>query len=123
MLYEVITLGGVGLGGLIEDVNWFAADGIPILPVDDQGRSNAYPLVRVEAIERSSQNQLASTDIVLPVASEADCQTCHASAIDCASVAANPAFACDGTALTRTGGWKVMSVDGDSDGVMSYNFV
>ncbi len=111
-------LGGVGLGGLIHDVNWFAADGIPIKPVDDQGRSHAYPLVRVEAVERSSQNTLASTDIVLPVASEADCQTCHASAIDCASVAANPAFDCDGTALTRTGGWKVMSVDGDVDGVM-----
>ncbi|MEW8194954.1 MAG: cadherin-like domain-containing protein, partial [Candidatus Thiodiazotropha sp.] len=71
-------LGGVGLGGLIHDVNWFAADGIPIMPVDDQGRSNPYPLMRVEAIDRGSQAQLASTDIVVPVASDADCQTCHA---------------------------------------------
>ncbi len=111
-------LGGVGLGGLIHDVNWFAADGIPIMPVDDQGRSNAYPLVRVEAIERSSQDQLASTDIVLPVASEADCQTCHASALDCASVSITPGFECDGTALARTADWKIMSIDGDTDGVM-----
>ncbi len=109
-------LGGVGLGGHITEVNWFAADGIPIMPVDDQGRSNAYPLVRVEAIERSSQGQLASTDIVLPVASEADCQTCHASALDCASVAASPAYECDGTALARTADWKIMSIDGDADG-------
>ncbi|MEJ2455460.1 MAG: cadherin-like domain-containing protein [Candidatus Thiodiazotropha sp.] len=109
-------LGGVGLGGHITEVNWFAADGIPILPVDDQGRSNAYPLVRVEAVERSSQDQLASTDIVLPVASEADCQTCHAGALDCASVAASPAYECDGTALVRTADWKIMSIDGDVDG-------
>jgi hypothetical protein len=111
-------LGGVGLGGLIHDVNWFAADGIPMMPVDDQGRSNAYPLVRVEAIERSSQDQLASTDIVLPVASEADCQTCHAPALDCASVSISPGFECDGTALARTADWKIMSIDGDADGVM-----
>ncbi|MET0026687.1 MAG: cadherin-like domain-containing protein [Candidatus Thiodiazotropha sp.] len=111
-------LGGVGLGGLVHDVNWFAADGVPIMPVDDQGRSNAYPLVRVEAIERSSQDQLASTDIVLPVASEADCQTCHATAIDCASINISPGFECDGTALTRTSDWKIMSIDGDEDNIL-----
>ncbi|MEW8161302.1 MAG: cadherin-like domain-containing protein [Candidatus Thiodiazotropha endolucinida] len=111
-------LGGVGLGGLIHDVNWFAADGIPIMPVDDQGRSNPYPLMRVEAIDRSSQAQLASTDIVVPVASEADCQTCHATALDCASVPANPAFECDGSALNRTAHWNIMSIDGDAEGVM-----
>ena len=59
-------------GTVVQDTNWFAADGIPIVPVDDQGRSNAYPLVKVEA--RDSQgNVLAATDVVLPVASEADC--------------------------------------------------
>ena len=38
---------GQPLGGVIKNVNWFRADGIPILPVDDSGRDNAYPLVRV----------------------------------------------------------------------------
>ena len=70
------------LGGLITDVNWFRADGIPILPVDDMGRGNAYPLVRVQA--KQGNTTLASTDVVLPVAAEADCQLCHAEPLDCA---------------------------------------
>jgi hypothetical protein len=56
---------------------WFAADGIPILPVDDAGQLNAYPLMRVSAASPGGA-QLASLDVVLPVASEADCQNCHA---------------------------------------------
>jgi len=58
---------------------WFAADGVPILPVDDAGQLNAYPLMRVSANTAGSGNQqVASLDVVLPVASEADCQNCHA---------------------------------------------
>ncbi|RMD71051.1 MAG: hypothetical protein D6819_02705, partial [Gammaproteobacteria bacterium] len=30
-------------------LNWFAADGIPLTPYDDEGRENAYPLMRVQA--------------------------------------------------------------------------
>jgi hypothetical protein len=66
---------GEPLGRVIEGVNWFRADGIPILPVDDQGRRNAYPLARVQAIKDGVP--VASTDVVLPVAAEADCQGCH----------------------------------------------
>ncbi len=70
--------------------NWFAADGIPILPVDDQRRQNAYPLMRVGVTARSNgqpaapgaSNVVATQDIVLPVASEADCQSCHGSSVD-----------------------------------------
>jgi len=57
---------------------WFAADGVPILPVDDSGQPNAYPLMRVSASDPASGETLASLDVVLPVASEADCQNCHA---------------------------------------------
>ena len=73
-------------GTTVPSANWFAADGIPILPVDDLGRSNAYPMVKVHAVAKgktpSAVNILASLNIVLPVASEADCQTCHADPSD-----------------------------------------
>jgi len=65
-------------GTVIPDVNWFSADGIPASPVDDQGRSNPYPLMKVSAISKTSGAILDSVDVVLPVASEADCQNCHA---------------------------------------------
>jgi hypothetical protein len=61
------------------DKQWFAADGVPILPIDDAGQLNAYPLMRVSAsVAGSGNQQVASLDVVLPVASEADCQNCHA---------------------------------------------
>ena len=60
------------------DKGWFAADGIPILPIDDNGQLNAYPLMRVSASTNDSEATVASLDVVLPVASEADCQNCHA---------------------------------------------
>jgi hypothetical protein len=79
-------LGGLGLGAVVEDTNWFSAEGIPIMPVDDQGRNNAFPLMRVQARDRSTGEVLASTDVVLPVASEADCQQCHARTLDCETI-------------------------------------
>ena len=60
------------------DKEWFAADGVPILPIDDSGQRNAYPLMRVSATDPTNGKILASLDVVLPVASEADCQNCHA---------------------------------------------
>lgn len=60
------------------DKAWFAADGVPILPLDDSGQQNAYPLMRVSAAIPATGEILASLDVVLPVASEADCQNCHA---------------------------------------------
>jgi hypothetical protein len=59
------------------DKQWFAADGVPILPIDDAGQLNAYPLMRVSA-STAGEADVASLDVVLPVASEADCQNCHA---------------------------------------------
>jgi hypothetical protein len=66
-------------GYSLNDVRWFAAEGIPIAPFDDQGRRNNYPLMRVES--RAAQGNslglppgtaLTSIDTVVPV-SEAEC--------------------------------------------------
>ena len=92
-------------------VNWFAADGIPALPVDDQGRSNAYPLFRVQAIDKTGNltgipgTILASTDAVAPVASEADCQNCHVDPFDCTDPSLPPEIistTCNGSAVAPT---------------------
>jgi cytochrome c biogenesis protein CcdA len=58
--------------------NCFTARGIPITPHDDQGHKNYYPLMRLIARD-STNNILATTDIVLPVSDEMDCRACHAS--------------------------------------------
>ncbi|MGO9546086.1 MAG: hypothetical protein ACLPPF_15000 [Rhodomicrobium sp.] len=58
-------------------VNWFAAEGTPMSPIDDQGRTNPYPLMRFQA--KVGASVVASTDVVLPVSAEADCQGCHIS--------------------------------------------
>jgi hypothetical protein len=88
--------GGKKPGGIIHDANWFAADGIPIKPVDDQGRENAYPLLRIQAYDKGTELAVASTDVVTPVASEADCQTCHADQSICDSIGES----CDGKAAS-----------------------
>jgi hypothetical protein len=56
----------------------FKAEGIPIYPLDDAGRVNHYPLLRVNAYNKGSNQVIGSTDIVLPVSEETTCQTCHA---------------------------------------------
>ena len=92
-------------GSRLQNVNWFAADGIPVIPVDDAGRSNAYPMMKVSAVDRNSGADLSSLDVVLPVASEADCQNCHIEAVDCldpglpASVQSD---SCNGAAVSQT---------------------
>jgi hypothetical protein len=57
---------------------WWIAPGIPLPPIDDQGRPNSYPMMEVVA-RTTGGNFLASTQIVLPVSSEMDCRACHGS--------------------------------------------
>ena len=57
---------------------WFFAEGIPITPVDDEGRKNSYPMMRVVA-RNGAGDVLASTDIALPVSDGLNCRACHAS--------------------------------------------
>ncbi len=58
--------------------NWFAAEGIPTVPYNDDNTTNHYPLVKVVAKD-SNGNVLAETTTVLPVSDEMDCKKCHAS--------------------------------------------
>jgi hypothetical protein len=91
------------LGSLIQGVNWFALDGVPVMQIDDAGRLNAYPLMRTQAMDGNAV--VASTDVVLPVASEADCQNCHVDPLDCADEDLPPLIqsnSCNGAAVTVT---------------------
>jgi hypothetical protein len=69
-------------------VNWFAADGIPATPFDDFGRTNSFPLMRVQAKAKTTALTgtagaiLASMDTVTPVSAETNCYKCHTSAVD-----------------------------------------
>jgi hypothetical protein len=61
--------GGLGL---------FKAEGIPVLPLDDAGNVNRYPLMRLRATDKTSGAELATLDVVLPVSEETTCTDCHA---------------------------------------------
>jgi|WetSurMetagenome_2_1015567.scaffolds.fasta_scaffold10566_1 hypothetical protein len=75
-------------GFTLPDRNWFAAEGIPIAPFDDFGRKNPYPLLRIQAKDKTGKltgikgQILASIDTVTPVSAEADCFRCHTSSVD-----------------------------------------
>ena len=105
-------------GAHLSNRKWFAAEGIPILPVDDQGRSNAYPMMQVTAVNRADNTALAALDVVLPVASEADCQNCHVESIDCNDSALPSTIdstLCNGSAVNRTS-FEVMTLDDNPPG-------
>ena len=59
-------------------MNWFEGLGIPLIPTDDQGRTNSYPMMRLIA-RNASNTVLATTDVVLPVSGEMNCRACHSS--------------------------------------------
>ena len=108
-----------GFGTRLKERNWFAAEGIPILPVDDSGRTNPYPLMKISAVHKSSNDILAELDVVLPVASEADCQNCHVEPIDCADTGlpfSKQSSSCNGSAVTTTP-FTVMTLDDNPPGL------
>jgi len=55
----------------------FVAKSIPLAPYREDGTFNAYPLVTVEAREKSSGKVLARTRVVAPVSTETGCYRCH----------------------------------------------
>jgi hypothetical protein len=75
-------------GYTLQGLKWFAAEGVPIAPADDAGRFNPYPLMRIQAKDKTGQltgirgQTLASVDTVLPVSAEAECWRCHTSSVD-----------------------------------------
>jgi hypothetical protein len=54
----------------------FTAQFLPASDIDDQGRTNPYPLMRVEA--KVGNKTVAKTDAVYTTASETRCRECHA---------------------------------------------
>ncbi len=86
-------------GYTVNNFRRFTAEGIPVSDVDDLGRGNPYPLLRVKA--KNSQGQvIGRVDAVTPVSSEADCQVCHASQAVCDLDALN-GLACDDIANAK----------------------
>jgi len=77
--------------GYVPSHNWFTAQGIPMTSVDDKGRLNSYPLIRVQAVDTGSGQVLATTDAVVPVSTEVDCRDCHALGEVAADPSARPA--------------------------------
>ena len=55
----------------------FKAEGIPIVPKDDAGLPNRYPLMRLVATEKATGKDVAFLDVVLPVSEETTCSDCH----------------------------------------------
>ncbi|MGH1462687.1 MAG: hypothetical protein ACRBB6_11675 [Neptuniibacter sp.] len=90
-------------GYVAADMNRHTAEGIPILPVTDNGWENAYPLMQVTAVSKGSDpsvstNHLASVRATVPVADEADCQACHANQDICDQAGTEVGMVCSGIA-------------------------
>jgi hypothetical protein len=60
----------------LADQQAFIGQFIPASDIDDQGRTNPYPLFRVEAMDKSGRT-VAKTDAVYTTASETGCRECH----------------------------------------------
>jgi hypothetical protein len=99
-------------GYVAAEVNWYEGAGIPFAAFDDNGRENAYPLVRVEA--RDLNGTVATVDTVLPISGEASCTNCHAEATDYESVEGIPPRTQD--PITALGDLPVATTLDDPDG-------
>lgn len=56
--------------------NLYVAKGIPTIPIDDDGKADEYPLVKVVAKNKNG-DVLAQTVTTLAVSSEMECAKCH----------------------------------------------
>lgn len=97
----------------------FTAEGIPITPLDDQGRTNFLPLMRLVA-RNSAGAELAHTDIALPVGDQMDCRTCHASN---ALPGSGASAAIAGVANTNPPGPVTTNATGQVDQPFSYRII
>ena len=66
----------------------FTAQNIPVTDIDDTGRVNPYPLMRVQAIDKNTQKPIpnATVDGVVSAAKDFHCSECH----EKGKIAANP---------------------------------
>lgn len=76
-----VGLAGFGLSGTMVSrapaAREWQATGIPITPVDDDGRENPYPLATVQVEQNGVV--LTRTQFVVPVSWEISCHLCHTS--------------------------------------------
>lgn len=72
-----VGLTGNGLSGTMAATpeSWYEASGIPVTPVSDAGRLDAYPLARVRVVHDDGFQ--AETVAVVPVSTEISCNLCH----------------------------------------------
>ncbi len=64
---------------------YFGATGIPLVPIDNAGNTNTYPMMQIVA-KNSSGTTLATTVTDLPVSSEMTCIGCHVSGSQAAAM-------------------------------------
>ena len=56
---------------------WFSATGIPLTNIDDNGKTNCFPMMKIRAFGQSTNTLRSSLDIVVPASSEMRCAACH----------------------------------------------
>ena len=61
-----------------EDRRQHTAKNLPIMDIDDSGRVNPFPLMRVQAVDPQNNVVKATTDAVLAVGKDFHCRECHA---------------------------------------------
>lgn len=88
-----VGLAGKGLSGTFEykEGRGFVAEMIPVVPYNDDGSFNPYPMFTVEAVDKASGEILMTTKAVAPVSTEMGCRNCHG------------------------GGWRVNGISGVTD--------
>ncbi|QXP91410.1 cytochrome C [Methylococcus capsulatus] len=59
------------------DTQAFLALGIPLTDMDDQGRVNPFPVMRVEVRSKSTGQTAAAADVALNTAKDVRCSECH----------------------------------------------
>lgn len=71
-----IGLTGNGMSGMMaHESTYWEISGVPLTPLDDEGRDNPYPLAEVTFIKEGIT--LARTQTVVPVSWELACNLCH----------------------------------------------
>jgi mono/diheme cytochrome c family protein len=93
-LEENVGLAGNGMSGTFEwnaDRNSFIAGMIPVVPYNDDGSFNPYPMFYIEAVDVAKGEVLMMTKAVAPVSTEMGCRNCH------------------------SGGWRVNGISGVAD--------
>jgi hypothetical protein len=56
---------------------WFTAQGIPLNETDDNGNTNCFPLMKLQAFSPSGKSLSDRLDVVLPLSTEFRCAACH----------------------------------------------